>query len=241
MFTVKIVRTEEVIVGAGEYLWRELKKRSNSGEKVLLLLAGGSAVEVYRILAEWLKQEKEGFAKNLTVGLMDERYGEAGHQDSNEKQIRDTGFYEIVEKKGGKVFSVLTGKDPEQEAVGYEAMICKSVEEVDEALAIMGVGPDGHTAGILPQKSQKDFEKIFPADRWVVYYELPEDYPNPFKKRITLTPKALQKITFALVVAKGEEKKEALQKIFVKEEPLYKTPAAVLRNLPGILFTDQKL
>lgn len=241
MISLKIYKTEELMNAVAGYLWEELQERLISGKRVLLLLSGGSAVEVYRILGERLSQEEEGFAKNLTVGLVDERYGSVGHSDSNEKQIQGTGFYEAVKEKGGHILSVLTGKDPEQEAAGYESMICKSVEEADEVLAVMGVGPDGHTAGILPQKSPEEFEKLFPANRWVVYYELPQDYPNPFKKRITLTPTALQKITLAVVVAKGEEKKGALRKVFTKEEPLYKTPATVLRNLLGILFTDQEI
>lgn len=236
---VKIVGAEKIIVEAAGYLREELKKRLGCGKKILLLLSGGSAVEVYRILAEWFKKENKGFAKNLTVSLIDERYSQVGHADSNEKQIRDTGFYAAVEDKGGTVISVLTdGGDPSQEASRYDKLICRNMKETDEVWAVLGVGPDGHTAGILPQKSKEEFDKNFPSKRWVAYYRLLKDYPNPFKKRITLTPKALKKITLAVVVAKGEEKKEALQKMFFPTEPVYKTPAVLLRNLHGVLFTD---
>lgn len=236
--SVKIVKTEKIMTEAAGYLWEELRKRLGKGKKILLLLSGGSGVEMYPYLKEWMEKQKEGLAKNLTVGLIDERYGTVGHADSNEKQIRDTGFYEVVEEKGGKVLSVLTGKDSEQEARRYESAVRQSIDKVDEAWAVMGMGPDGHTAGILPPKSLEEFEKTFPSNRWVVYYELPPDYPNPFKKRITLTPAALKEINFAVTIVKSKGKEEALRKMFAPGEPIHKTPAVLLRDLPGVLFTD---
>lgn len=241
--TIKILKSEKIMRGAAGYLWRELRRRLGGGKKVLLLLSGGSAIEVYRILVEWLKKENKGFAKNLTVGLVDERWGSVGHPDSNEEQIRQTGFYEAVKEKGGKTLSVLTDRAWPCQLVAdrYNKFVRQYIEDTDEVLAIMGVGPDGHTAGILPQKSQEEFEKVFPANRWVVYYELPQDYSNPFKKRITLTPRALSKINLAVVVAKSEGKEEALRKMFSANEPLYRTPAVLLPKLNGALFTDKNI
>lgn len=219
-------------------MWGELKKRLSRGKKVLLLLSGGSAVKVYQSLAGQMQNQPEGFAQNLTVGLIDERFGQVGHSDSNEEQIRQTGFYEEVQKKGGKVLSVLTGRDPEQEAARYELALRKYMTEADEVWAVLGIGSDGHTAGILPQKSEEVFNKTFPANHWVVYYKLARDYPNPFKKRISLTPQSLEQIDLAVVVVKSRGKEEALKRMLLPNEPPYKTPAVLLRGLNGFLFTD---
>lgn len=167
MLFVEVVKTERVIGEAADFFWRALRQRLLKREKILLLLSGGSAVEIYQILTTWLNRKnlESGLVKNLTVGLVDERYGPVGHPDSNEEQIRQTGFYEAITQNGGKVLPVLTGKDPGEEAARYERLIRQGMEEADEILAAAGVGPDGHTAGIFPQKSQDEFAKIFPSDR----------------------------------------------------------------------------
>lgn len=236
--SIEAAETDKIMGEAAEYLWRRLTEKLGEGKKILLLLSGGSAFEVYQNLAEWLRKQGDSFARNLSVGLVDERYGSVGHPDSSEEQIKKTGFYDLVKEKGGRIISVLTGGDPQQEADRYNALISQSLAETDEFWAVLGIGPDGHTAGILPQKSPVEFEKIFPGDRWIVYYELPMNHSNPFKKRITLTPQGLGQIDLAVVVARSQGKEEALKRTFSPSEPFYRTPAVLLRQLNGILFTD---
>lgn len=226
------------MVEAANYLEEQIQASFERGEKVLLLLSGGSAIEIYKNLGQWLKSKPDGFGQNLTVGLVDERYGKVGHEDGNEIQIEQTGFYEVVKEKGGHILSVLTGKEPADEANNYNDLIDQNLKPADKVMAVLGVGPDGHTAGILPQESLEKFDKLFPKDEWAIYYELPQDYPNPFKRRITLTPHALEKINLAVVVAKSKGKEEALKRMFSPDESVYRTPAISIRNLRGVLFTD---
>lgn len=242
MLSIKIVKTTEIMNSAAEYFWSKLKEALKTEKKILLLLSGGSAIEVYKNLADQFKKQKKHFAKNLAVGLVDERYGPMGHLDSNEKQIRDTGFYDVVKEKGGEVLTILTDKDdPCQEAERIDESIYRHIYEGYKVWAVLGIGTDGHTAGILPQKSRDEFKKIFPSKRLAVYYVLPVDYPNPFKRRITITPAVLSKINLAIVVAKSQGKEEALQRMFNHNEPSYRTPAVLLRVIKGTLFTDKKI
>lgn len=239
--SVKVVGTDKIMSETAQYLWRHLVEKLGKGKRILLLLSGGSAVEAYKFLTVWMRDQKADSAKNLTVGLVDERCGKVGHPDSNEKQIRDTGFYDAIEGRGGKIWSVLTGKDPEEEAGRYDKLIRQYIERGYKVWAVLGIGPDGHTAGILPQESQEKFKKNFPTSRLVVYYELPNDYQNPFKKRITLTPQGLAQIDLAVVVAKSQGKEEALRRMFTPDEPTYHTPAVLLCSLNGTLFTDKQV
>lgn len=237
--SVKVVGTDKIMSEATQYLWRHLVEKLGKGKRILLFLSGGSAVEIYKYLTVWMKDQKNNFAKNLTVGLADERYGKVNHPDSNEKQIRDTGFYDAIEGRGGKILSILTDRgSPCHEVERYNELISQKMKDTNEIWAVLGIGPDGHTAGILPQDSQEKFKKNFPTSRLVVYYELPNDYPNPFKKRITLTPQGLAQIDLAVVVVKSQGKEEVLRRMLTPDEPAYRTPAVLLQDLNITLFTD---
>lgn len=66
----------------------------------------------------------------------------------------------------------------------------------------MGIGQDGHTAGIFPGDHGFDFD----GDVWVVGYFVPKEV-NQYQERVTVTNTYLQtEIAQAIVYAVGEEK-----------------------------------
>ena len=105
----------------------------------------------------------------------------------------------------------------------------------------MGIGADGHTAGIAPNRN--DFTNPIFGDKssLVSYFD---DKNESFKQRITLTFKALEQMDTLIVIALGEEKKKALEQMFTLGS-LEEIPARFL-NQKGIykktiLITDQNV
>jgi 6-phosphogluconolactonase/glucosamine-6-phosphate isomerase/deaminase len=108
-------------------------------------------------------------------------------------------------------------------------------------IAIMGIGSDGHTAGIMPfPKNHTLFQKLFEdEDRWVVSYDAEDK--NPYPLRITVTIPFLKKnVQQVIAFVVGQEKSTALRYVIATDESVAKTPARVMREIPATvqLFTD---
>lgn len=194
----------------------------NVDERTVLFLSGGSTPKP---LYEEIAREKK--LKAGAVALVDERYGEVNHTDSNEKMIRETGlvdFYPILENKG-----------MEETARDYEKTIQSLFSQFPKKVGIFGMGDDGHTAGIAPNIDQ--------GNSLVSYFD--DGKPGfKFGKRITLTFKAMEKFDYLIILAFGSAKKNAFDLMFkkgsLKEIPsrFYLKPEIANKTL---LITDQKI
>src|SRR5437764_676646 len=71
----------EGIEKAKKFLYEQVDKKT-----VLFLSGGQSPSPLYETLA------KEALIHPAAVAMIDERYGKAGHEKSNEKMIRETGL-----------------------------------------------------------------------------------------------------------------------------------------------------
>ena len=204
--------------------------------QTLLLLSGGSQKILYEVLA----QEKK--LNPLAVALVDERYGERMHDNSNEKMIRETGFVSDLEQRGISFFPVLKeGLDIEKTAQEYENTLKGLFTKASKKIALMGIGPDGHTSGIAPNRS--DFlNPLFTQNNKLVGYF--DDANGNFGKRVTTTFEALSQMDELIILAFGSSKQEPLKKMFeegpVEEIPsrFYTRPEIAPRTL---LITDQKI
>lgn len=190
----------------------------------LMLLSGGTSPDLlYQLIAQ-NKSLRPG-----AVALIDERYGLPLHADSNEKMIRDTGLISHLYKEGVPFYGILREEDPKIVAAKYEETIKKLFKEFPKKIAIMGIGIDGHTAGIKP-------DLAYEHNRLVIAYE---DTAGSFGKRITLTFEALAEIDEFIILAFGKNKKRALEAMFETSDQ-QKTPAAFYVNSHRrtILLTD---
>lgn len=206
-----------------EDLSRRLIQELKENKNVLWLVSGGSnivsAVKVMTAIPEELHMQ-------LTIMLVDERYGDVGHNDSNYQQLLNTGF-----KVGDAIFlSVLeSGLTLDETVARYKSMAGQAFEEADTVIALLGLGADGHIAGILPN-SPASYE----AEKYVVGYEA-----DPYQ-RLTLTFPALRRISAAYVYAYGKSKLTALQTLKSEELTLEEQPAQILRQLPeAFIYNDQ--
>ena len=203
-------------------LRERLLNELNNSNRVLFLLSGGSniqtAVRIISAIPENLKA-------NLSISLIDERYGDAGHSDSNWQQLLLAG----LTSDAATFYQVLQGKDLEETREAYEAFIKTSLEENDISVGLLGIGPDGHTAGILPNSPAASENS-----------QLVAGYTSEPYKRLTLTFPALKKLSTAYIFAYGETKKPTLQQLKSQNIDLSEQPAQILKQLKeAYLYNDQ--
>ncbi|MDP2649219.1 MAG: 6-phosphogluconolactonase [bacterium] len=217
----------------------------------LLFLSGGSTPK--SLYQEFAKDER------LTIGaaaLVDERFVKWGDSLSNEEMIRQTGLLGYFADQGipfhgilnrGSSVQSLGAKDRGQTALDYEQLLKELLAKFKQKVAIQGIGPDGHTAGIAPNR--KDFtDPVFEKGQQALLvsgFEDPKSMTEGgFGERITMTFKALGEMDVIIILAFGENKADALKAMFEKVD-LENTPASFY-ILPEIsqktlLITDQKI
>ena len=201
-----------------------IKSQLQSGKRVLLFLAGGSAISVEIKIAEILRNNgDQNLLKNLTVTLTDERYGELGHVDSNWQQLAEKGFI----LPGAKLIPVLNGEDRNITVEKFNKNLNEEFTGAEYKIGLFGIGPDGHTAGILPESEATQSE------------DLAFGYDTATFSRITMTFKAIEKLDEVVVWAQGENKWWVIKDLMEKNINLEKQPAQILKKVPLLMiFSD---
>jgi 6-phosphogluconolactonase/glucosamine-6-phosphate isomerase/deaminase len=201
----------------------DLVQEALSGHSnVLLLLSGGSATKVYEELATRTFKKPS----DLRIGLIDERYNQdPGHANANSPQIKQTGI-----NKWGEYHAILQGQPLQETVSEYESWIKPLLSDpAVYKVGILGIGPDGHTAGILPDSDSARFDLNFGSSELVVGYE--NDGPYPL--RITLTPVALKMLDEAIVIAADPAKLPVIQKL-QDNPPAHEMPATILKDMHNV-------
>lgn len=203
MFVVSDI--SEGIERAKKFLYEKVDKRT-----VLFLSGGQSPKLLYQTLA------KDTLIHPAAAAMIDERYGKIDHEKSNERMLRETGLLAYFQQMHIPFHPILKpGMNREATARDYDENIRNLFFHIPKSIALMGIGPDGHTAGIAP--SRNDFPNpLFDGDRKSLLASEYDDVTGSFGERITLTFKALEMIDLFLVWVFGDEKKKALQQIFEK-------------------------
>lgn len=227
---MKIIKVKNS--GEGFKTCKSLLYEKVSSNTVLFLSGGSTPKSLYESLS------KEKRLQIGAVGMIDERYGERLHEDSNEKMIRDTGLIERIEERA-RFYPILENKDIEETARDYDETLRFLFNYFPKSVGILGVGIDGHTAGIpaIPEISQKILDDksslaCFYEDRGV------------YKKRITQTFLALSRLDLLIVLVFGKEKKESLGLMFKKgSEANIPARFFLQKEITDkvVLITDQKL
>ncbi len=193
-------------------------------ENTLLFLSGGTSPDLlYRLIS----QDKT--LKPGAVVMVDERYGPPMHNNSNEKTIGDTGLIGYLAAFNIPFYGITKEGNMAMVVVHYEQIIEDLFRKFPKKVAVMGIGADGHTAGIKPNLK-------YDHNRLVVSYD---DTKGSFGKRITLTFEALERIDEFIILVFGENKKLALQKMFVeKDKKLIPTTFYLECSAKVTLLTD---
>ncbi len=194
--------------------------------KTLLFLSGGSTPkDLYETLA------KEKKLKPKAVGMVDERINR-----SNFEMIRGAGLLTYFENKKINFYPMINARE-------YDGVVRKLISSSEKKVAIMGIGEDGHTAGLAAGvKSEKLKVKSYVTDI--------ENFPGEYKNRITLTFNALSQMDLLIVLVFGSNKQNALNLMF---DPSAGSGKEAIDEIPvrfylrpdisskTILITDQKI
>lgn len=216
-----IYRKISTAVPVATYLAGHIVEKLRAGQRVLWLLAGGSAIPVAVAAAAQLQGEH---VSGLTVTLTDERYGPVGHHDSNWKQLLDAGF----SLPGATLHPVLAGAPLGETTEAFNAFLAETFGQAGYRIGLFGMGADGHTSGLLPDCSALDSPNMA------------AHYQGADFTRITTTPAAIARLDSAVLYAVGEAKHEALSNM-ENELQLERQPAQVLKRVPEfVIFNDYK-
>lgn len=205
------------------HLTQRLAEELRAGHRVLWILSGGSNISGSVTVMDSISGE---LSRGLTILLGDERYGVVGHTDSNEHQLKSSGF----DRKQARLLKILQPDlSYEQTVRRYRDLVDQEFDQADIIIAQLGIGADGHLAGILPQSSAARQSSALVAG-----YQ-----SSPFQ-RLTLTFPALLRVTAAYVFAFGAAKHDALSDLKNKQLKPAQQPAQILKQLPeAYVYNDQ--
>lgn len=196
--------------------------------QTLLALSGGTSPDYSQMLVE---------PADIIPGaicVVDERYGESYHENSNELLLKNAQVLDYCERKRIPFHKILEGKGIEQTAEDYDQLMSELFVKYQKKVGVMGIGVNLHTAGLFPHTESVKSAKF-------VTFETVNDQ---FPQRVTLTLRALGEFGYFVILAFGEGKKEALAKMLdEKENDMQKYPAIFYRKCFAKcwLITDQDL
>lgn len=197
-------------------------------EKTLLALSGGTSIDYRQILVE------PDDVIPGAVTIVDERFGKPFHKDSNELLLKNFGVKEFVDKNCIESHKFLKGISFLETAREYEKEMKDLFKRYKKRVGVMGVGTNLHTGGIFP----------FSVSAKSPNFVESEVLDDKFKKRITITLKALGQFTNFIILMFGEEKRDAIKLILNEaENDMQKYPAIFYRKskIKSYLITDQKV
>jgi 6-phosphogluconolactonase len=168
-------------------------------------LSGGSMDRVYRLLGERLPDWSD-----IHFWFSDERCVPPDHEESIFRLVQET-----LVVPGAEVHRAPGELGPEEGAQVY----AENVGDVVLDVALLGMGPDGHTASLFPGHPALAAEGVTAPVR---------DSPKPPPERITLTLPYLNASHRILLVVTGASKADALARVI--SGPDEQTPASLLHR-----------
>lgn len=200
-------------------------------EPVLLLLSGGSSLRIldYIEIQNWT---------NITLFFLDERHS-VNNADSNFAELtRSNWFTKISEANVKYIDSRVL---PDENLDSFSKRLADNLNNWlmanpnGKKLAIMGMGPDGHVAGIFPYPENPEmFTKLFTGQELVVSHNVAGK--NKFPLRVTTTFSFFRQLDKSYAYICGEEKRNALIQLMKNTQPKHDLPAGIFYNIKDILL-----
>ncbi len=224
---------------AAQHINTALKEWNAKKTPILFLVSGGSALKILELIdLEVLTQ----LGSDLTLGVLDERYSDDPHVNNFSQFMQTKLFKEAVNT--GAVFidtRVEKGELPEEVAARFELdlKLWRRKYPHGRILITQGMGPDGHTAGIMPfPENPALFETMFnDPDCLVTSYDAGRK--NQYPLRITTTLTFLKKVDLSIFFVSGAEKREALKWAYSEHAHISAIPAKIVQEMKCVkLITD---
>lgn len=207
---------------------------------ILLLLSSGSALQLLNHV------NAASLSMRITIGMLDERYS-TDPNVNNFSQMFETAFARVAEQRAVHFIDsrVVEGETLEDYARRLETAWKQwaSQNPTGKIITTLGMGPDGHTAGIMPFEENKAlFKRLFEdVKMWITGYDAVDKHEYPLRATATL-PFLQTEVDTAILFVTGENKLAALQRVMDDNGSYAQTPARVWRDMrTAQLFTDIKL
>lgn len=205
---------------------------------VLLLFSGGSALALLPHIDTTPLTERD------TLSVIDERYT-FDVKNSNMSALVTDPFWERARKQHVQVIDPrpAEGEDLLDSARRFDIALKEwhITHHDGVVIAIMGMGIDGHTAGILPHPHNPEtFEELFQdIHRTVRGYHV-DAKKSVHQDRMTVTNTyLLRHVNHALLYVVGNEKRAALEATLAEDGSLHQTPARIIHALQDVsIYTD---
>lgn len=160
---------------------------------------------------------KEDFAdridwNRLHIYWVDERCVDPRSTESNYGMTKNV-LLDHVPIPAENVHRIIGEVEPDFEAKRYGEMVSKTLPQKDELpqfdLVLLGIGDDGHTASIFPNR----FDLLVDPEVYAVGY-----HPQSGQARVTLTGPAIKNAKRIIFFVTGEGKATILRSIFTNDE-----------------------
>ncbi len=190
------------------------------GEGARLLLSGGTTpAPVYRELAlhglDWSR---------VRVALIDERWLPPGDADSNAELVRET----LLDGPAAvaRFEPILMPDRNLDEAVSAANRMARPA-----SIALLGMGPDGHTASLFPGPPSLA-PALVASEDYVSFDAAGCPGAGAWPLRISITPAGLARARHRLLLVRGEAKRRLLERAIAGDDVL-ELPVRALFSLPG--------
>jgi 6-phosphogluconolactonase len=152
------------------------------------------------------------------VWLADERVVPLDDPRSNARLVQETLLARLDRRP--QTHFVRTDLTPEDAAAEYD----RALRRTELTVALLGIGPDGHTASLFPHApSLEESERLAVAAQAGL---------EPFVPRVTLTLPALRAAAQVVFLVTGIEKADAVRRAFAGK-PSPATPSSLVRSQRG--------
>jgi 6-phosphogluconolactonase len=163
-----------------------------------------------------------------TLWLGDERVVPEDDERSNLRMVRTALTDRLPEQRRPRLMPVDTSLGPDEAAAAYESELRATIGNHPRLdLALMGLGPDGHTASLFPSKPALEENHRFAVG-------VPEPGMEPMVPRVTLTLPLFNTAREVVFLVAGADKAPAIARAF-RDPPDETAPAALVRPGAGTL------
>jgi 6-phosphogluconolactonase len=190
---------EEVARHAADLVAEQIAAARREGRDLHIALAGGSTPErAYELLAQ-----TEGSWSHVHLWMGDERCVPEDHPESNARMVRES-LLATERAEPPVLHTVPSPEVPEDAAWLYGLEVREHVPGAVFDIVLLGMGPDGHTCSLFPGHPVLAVREALVAPV--------RDSPKPPPERVTLTLPVVRAARLTLLLATGEEKRDALSR-----------------------------
>lgn len=188
---------EAVAAHAADAIAERIADARRDGRELHIALAGGSTPKrAYELLAA-----VGGSWSHVNLWLGDERCVPEDHPESNARMVFESLL--TPERTEPPVLHTVPAPEvPEDAAWLYGLEVREHVPDAVFDIVLLGMGPDGHTCSLFPGHPVLSVSRALVAPV--------RESPKPPPERVTLTLPVVRDARFTLLLATGEEKREAL-------------------------------